>query len=200
MDETRPINPIAIARHHDAGAYVRAYRKHRRIRIKDFLEPSSAEALSNALSSAPFALADGRETGEPYQFDSVALAKSSAPLADFIAGAQLGAFLSTLVGSASIADVSVTRFREGHYRSLSDGSSEAEKPMARFALNLTRGWKPEWGGLLLFLDDKGNIAEGHVPQFNSLSLFHIPQLHFISQVSSEAPAGQLIITGSISGR
>jgi Rps23 Pro-64 3,4-dihydroxylase Tpa1-like proline 4-hydroxylase len=183
MDGTKPTKPIAIARRHDAGAYARVYRKRGRIRIQDFLEPSSAEALTNALSRAPFAHTDGRESREPFQFETAPLAETSPLLKDFIAGTQLVAFLSAIAGTSSIAEVQVARFGAGHFQSLTKGKGEKKKHIANFALNLTRGWKAEWGGLLLFNDDAGNIAEGHVPEFNSLSLFHVPQLHFISQVS-----------------
>lgn len=44
-----------------------------------------------------------------------------------------------------------------------------------FVLQLTKDWKPEYGGLLHFLNDDGDVVENvETPKFNSLTLFLLP--------------------------
>ena len=64
-------------------------------------------------------------------------------------------------------------------------------------LNLTPGWRIEWGGLLLFHDEDGHVAEGYAPKFNSLNIFRVPQWHSVSQVASYVDQPRLAITGWI---
>ena len=60
---------------------------------------------------------------------------------------------------------------------------------------LTRHWRPDWGGLLLFHDDDGQIDLGLVPAFNVLNLFAVPREHSVSVVAPFAAEPRLTITG-----
>lgn len=69
-----------------------------------------------------------------------------------------------------------------------------------FVLQLTKDWKPEYGGLLHFMNDKREIVERiEVPEFNSLTLFYLPKnkgkWHFVSAVSPGTPEVRLTYTG-----
>jgi SM-20-related protein len=66
-------------------------------------------------------------------------------------------------------------------------------------LNLTPGWRAEWGGLLLFHDADGHVAEAYAPKFNTLNIFRVPQWHSVSQVASYVDQDRLAITGWIRG-
>ncbi|MFD1789097.1 2OG-Fe(II) oxygenase family protein, partial [Sphingomonas floccifaciens] len=64
---------------------------------------------------------------------------------------------------------------------------------------LTPQWRPEWGGLLLFHDDR-EVAHGFVPGFNTLNLFRVPQRHSVSEVTRAAPHRRYSITGWLRSR
>jgi SM-20-related protein len=69
-----------------------------------------------------------------------------------------------------------------------------------FVLQLTKNWKPEYGGLLHFMDDDRTVVERiEVPEFNSLTLFYLPKnkgkWHFVSSVSPGTPEIRLSYTG-----
>jgi Rps23 Pro-64 3,4-dihydroxylase Tpa1-like proline 4-hydroxylase len=72
-----------------------------------------------------------------------------------------------------------------------------EKRGVAFILNLTKDWKPEYGGLLTLLD-KGDKMNSIFPKFNSLILFKLGDKgvpHFVSEVSSRAPHARIAISG-----
>jgi Rps23 Pro-64 3,4-dihydroxylase Tpa1-like proline 4-hydroxylase len=48
---------------------------------------------------------------------------------------------------------------------------------------MTPEWRPDWGGILQFIDARGNIAEGYTPCFNALNIFRVPAVHSVSQVA-----------------
>ena len=58
-----------------------------------------------------------------------------------------------------------------------------------------KAWRAEWGGLLLFKDDAGEVVEAFTPGFNVLNVFRVPQAHAVSMVTPFAGAPRLSITG-----
>jgi SM-20-related protein len=48
---------------------------------------------------------------------------------------------------------------------------------------MTPIWRPDLGGVLAFIDDSGNIAEGYVPAFNVLNVFRVPARHAVTAVT-----------------
>lgn len=69
-----------------------------------------------------------------------------------------------------------------------------------FVLQLTKNWKPQWGGVLHFLDDSlTKIEYSEVPTFNTLTLFHIPQgkgkWHYVSHVSPGVTSHRVAYSG-----
>jgi Rps23 Pro-64 3,4-dihydroxylase Tpa1-like proline 4-hydroxylase len=60
---------------------------------------------------------------------------------------------------------------------------------------MTPQWRPEWGGLLLFHADDDSAVHGHVPRFNTVDLFAVPQRHSVSMVAAAAPARRFAVTG-----
>jgi len=60
---------------------------------------------------------------------------------------------------------------------------------------MTKDWQPDWGGLLLFLDDKQDVVQGFLPRFNVLTVFDINYLHTVTQVSSFAGKLRTSVTG-----
>jgi len=75
------------------------------------------------------------------------------------------------------------------------GSDEEDRRFA-YVLNLSKEWRPDWGGLLHFVDeDKNTITETFIPKFNSLSIFKVPQGHYVSYVAPYTMKPRFSITG-----
>lgn len=100
----------------------------------------------------------------------------------------------TSIRSIRRSDVMSTRFSAGDFL-LFHNDDVGSTRVAAFVVNLTRGWKPEWGGLLQFLSPQGRIAETFVPRFNTLHLFRVPQPHGVSYVAPFAQASRYAISG-----
>lgn len=69
-----------------------------------------------------------------------------------------------------------------------------------FVLNLSKFWKPQYGGILNFLDEsRKNIIRSYVPGFNNLILFEVPENgdkpHFVSHVAPNIKHNRYAITG-----
>lgn len=93
------------------------------------------------------------------------------------------------------ADAHATAYHPGHYltRHLDYGADHERR--AAYVLGFARNWQPDWGGLLLFLNDRQDITEGYLPRFNALTIFDIKYLHTVTQVSSFAGGVRRAITG-----
>jgi Rps23 Pro-64 3,4-dihydroxylase Tpa1-like proline 4-hydroxylase len=94
----------------------------------------------------------------------------------------------------SRAEATATCFRPGHFLAFHDDSSTSTRRLA-YVLNLTRTWRPEWGGLLEFMGADGHIAEAYVPRFNSFNVFQVPQAHQVSCVAPFAVGPRVAISG-----
>lgn len=111
-------------------------------------------------------------------------------------------FVRAVTGHADIAfaDAQATRYRPGHFLTVHDDDVSGKNRRAAVVLNLTPHWIADWGGLLLFLDPDGHVAEGYAPAFNALNIFSVPQPHLVSLVSPAAAAPRLSITGWLRAR
>lgn len=107
------------------------------------------------------------------------------------------AFARALTGDDRIAyiDAQATRFLPGHFLNRHSDQLDRAGRLYAYVLNLCPRWRIEWGGLLQFLDDDGDVAETLTPGFNTLNLFRVPRPHAVSMVSPFAGAPRLSITG-----
>jgi len=107
------------------------------------------------------------------------------------------AFARALTGDDRIAyvDAQATRFLPGHFLNRHSDQLDRAGRLYAYVLNLCPRWRVEWGGLLQFLDDEGDVTETLTPGFNTLNLFRVPQPHAVSMVSPFAGAPRLSITG-----
>lgn len=107
-------------------------------------------------------------------------------------------FIRQLTGDPSIARVRMqaTRYLPGHFLRRHDdtGYGDQDRRFA-FVVNLGRRWQADWGGLLNFVDGDDRVVDAYVPRFNSLSLFKVPQMHYVSQVAPWAEAPRYGLTG-----
>jgi SM-20-related protein len=111
-------------------------------------------------------------------------------------------FARALTGLAAIdwADGQATRYQAGHFLTAHDDSAVNQTRQAAYVFNLTPTWKPDWGGLLQFIDSDGHIAEAYTPRFNALNIFTVPQLHCVSSIALFAPVARYSITGWLRAR
>lgn len=94
------------------------------------------------------------------------------------------------------ADAQATLYAPGHFLARHDDSHVAEGWRIAYVLSLCPdGWRPDWGGYLLFFDEDGDVTAGYRPRFNALNLFAVPAPHSVSYVPPFAPAGRYSITG-----
>jgi len=82
-------------------------------------------------------------------------------------------------------DIFISKYSHGNFLSV---HSDRNNGRVAFILNLSKNWKPEYGGLLHILDDvRANVIKTIVPHFNTLTLFYIPPdigiPHFVSHVN-----------------
>ncbi len=91
----------------------------------------------------------------------------------------------------------LSRYKSNNF--LSPHSDRGNGRLA-FVLSMTKNWKPQYGGILHFMnDERTEILESIVPSFNSLFLFHVPDnegvSHFVSHVSPNVVYSRYAITG-----
>lgn len=102
----------------------------------------------------------------------------------------------TGVSAIRKADAQATCYRPGHFlRHHDDSSQDGQQREVAYVLNLTRDWQPDWGGLLHFHDEAGNVTDTFAPRFNTLSLFRVPMGHYVSLVAPWAGGNRYAITG-----
>ena len=93
------------------------------------------------------------------------------------------------------ADAHACRYNPGHFLTRHLDLGDENQRRAAYVLGFTKGWQPDWGGLLLFLKDNQDIDHGMLPRFNNISMFDTKYLHTVTQISSFAREPRLSITG-----
>ena len=91
--------------------------------------------------------------------------------------------------------VQASHYRPGDFLTLHVDSHSQDDRIAAFTLGFTRGWRPDWGGQLLFHDSDGDVVRGLVPRFNVLTVFRVPQAHSVAPVAPYASQPRLSLTG-----
>lgn len=92
-------------------------------------------------------------------------------------------------------DAQATRYQPGHFLRRHNDFHPSDGRLCAYVLNLTRGWQADWGGLLQFLDEDGQVNGTFVPGYNQLAIFEVPQWHVVSLVAPWAGAPRLSVTG-----
>jgi len=120
----------------------------------------------------------------------------------FLNGPEFLDFARSVTGLDAIAfaDAQATCYRPGHFLTAHDDETPGTNRLAAYVLNFTPVWRPEWGGLLEFLDSASQVEAGHLPGFNSLKLFKVPKAHYVSAVAPFALAPRYSITGWLRAR
>lgn len=154
-------------------------------------------------------LADSSTDRLQYIFDTIRISaelSAGRPLAtplrkvhDFINGPGFLNLVAEVTGDDRLgfADVMATRYLPDHFLTAHGDENPKERRLYAYVLNLTPVWRADWGGVLMFLDEDGHVAEGYVPAYNALNLFAVPQTHCVSMVTRLARTPRLSITGWI---
>ncbi|MBV9542192.1 MAG: 2OG-Fe(II) oxygenase [Alphaproteobacteria bacterium] len=149
----------------------------------------------------------GARTGFQYLYESRRLSEAGEAYPDgahylaqvvaFLNGEAFLSFAREVTGEKRIAfaDAQATKYGPGHFLTTHTDLQPEKKRLAAFVLNMTPNWRPDWGGILLFLDSDGQVAEGYSPVFNALNLLKVPQPHLVSAVSAFAGGHRYSITG-----
>lgn len=122
------------------------------------------------------------------------------PLIDlftFLNGPDFLGFARRLVGADDIgfADAQVTRYGPGHFLASHNDAVSGKNRRAAYVLNLTREWRADWGGQLLFFDKAGHVSGGFTPTWNALNVFCVPARHSVALVAPFAKGRRVSITG-----
>ena len=111
-------------------------------------------------------------------------------------GAPFLDFIGRVTGlRGAWSDVTCTRYRAGQFCQMHDDKADDGDRLVAYVLNLTPGWRVDWGGVLQFIDGDGHVAEGYTPAFNALNIFRVPQPHAVSIVAPFAGGDRLSVTG-----
>jgi Rps23 Pro-64 3,4-dihydroxylase Tpa1-like proline 4-hydroxylase len=91
----------------------------------------------------------------------------------------------------------MSKYKTGNF--LSPHSDRGNGRLA-FVINLTKFWKPQYGGNLHFMnDDRTEILDTFVPEFNNLVIFYVPEgdgvPHFVSHIAPNVKHNRFAITG-----
>ncbi len=116
---------------------------------------------------------------------------------EFLNSPEVIGFARTIIGCPEVTkiDAHASNYQRGHYltRHMDDG--EEKERRAAYTLGFSRDWQPDWGGMLLFLNENGDIIRGLLPRFNVLTVFDGLKLHSVTAVSSFTTAQRISVAG-----
>jgi len=162
------------------------------------------EAERKTLDEAVYRAA---RSGFQYRYDTIrvpdALAEREArpdllaAFARFMSSEPVLDWVRDVTGRSDIAfaDAQATRYRAGDFLTRHDDNVHGKDRTHAYVFSLTPDWLAEWGGLLLFNDADGGVAETFVPAYNALHLFAIGQPHSVSFVAPYAAGDRISVTG-----
>ncbi len=118
-------------------------------------------------------------------------------LTDFLNAPEFIAFAKAIIDEPRLTkiDCHATNYQRGHFLTRHTDEGAKRERRAAYTIGLSRKWEPDWGGLLVFLDEDFNIKRGFTPGFNVLTVFDGMTQHAVTAVSQFAPAPRLSIAG-----
>lgn len=116
---------------------------------------------------------------------------------EFINSEPMLDFVRAVTGFDDIAyaDSQATLYGPGHFLTRHNDDVEGKSRRCAYIFNFTPRWRPDWGGLLEFVDADGHVSGGLVPSFNALNLLAVPFDHYVSYVAPYAGGKRYSITG-----
>lgn len=118
-------------------------------------------------------------------------------LTDFFNSPPFISFARRLVSYDGITkiDVHASQYSPGHYLTTHTDNDPTVHGRAAYTIGFSRGWRADWGGLLLFLDDREDVRHGFVPRFNVLTVFDGLRSHTVTSLAPFAPRPRLSFAG-----
>lgn len=90
----------------------------------------------------------------------------------------------------------LSRYKSGHFLA---PHSDINNGKLAFVFNLTKNWKPQYGGILHFLNtNRTDILHSFVPSFNNLLIFEVPKEgipHYVSHIAPLVKYNRYALTG-----
>jgi SM-20-related protein len=123
-----------------------------------------------------------------------------AELFKFLNSPEFMEFGKQVIGRPDVqsVDAAATWYRPGDFLTMHTDVGGGAR-LAAYTLGFTPGWRPDWGGQLLFHDNAGDVTRGLMPGFNVLTLFKTPRDHSVAQVASYAAVPRVSISGWLIG-
>lgn len=102
-----------------------------------------------------------------------------------------------ITGEAGINKVEAmaSLYAPGNFLTRHIDHGSAGERRAAYVIGLTSEWRADWGGLLLFYNERRDVIGGFTPRFNVVTIFDTKYEHAVSQVSSFAGGGRYSIAG-----
>lgn len=97
------------------------------------------------------------------------------------------------------ADAQATAYSPGDFLTGHDDRFPGKDRLAAYVLSLTPTWRIEWGGLLIMHGEGNQHSLVFPPAMNVMTLFRVPQMHSVSEVSRAAAYRRYSITGWLRG-
>lgn len=163
------------------------------------------DARQAALDQAIYA---GASKGFQYRYETIRVPdeeavrrQSSDPLAKLaldLSSGDIRDLFRDITGEPEIrfADAQATAYSPGDFLTGHDDHFVGKNRRAAYVLGLTPVWRIEWGGLLVIhaVDEIG-AALAYPPMMNVLTLFRVPLMHSVSEVSRAATYRRYSVTG-----
>ncbi|WP_292050750.1 MULTISPECIES: 2OG-Fe(II) oxygenase [unclassified Brevundimonas] len=170
----------------------------------DMLNPAQKQGLAQAVQNAATNQFQYLYDNYPF-YDAASEGQADAfwqGVSDFLNGETFLGMARAVTGEERIAlaDAQLTRFRRGHFLTEHSDEAAGKNRYYAYVLNLTPAWRIDWGGLLAFHGQDGNVDEAFTPRFNTLNLLRVPQPHSVTQVALSAGGHRISITGWLRGR
>lgn len=156
-----------------------------------------------ALESRVYANA---RAGFQYRYECIRVADSQeersrsedllARLAEELSSGPVRELLRTITARPDIdfADLQATSYSPGDFLTAHDDNVAGKGRVAAYTLGLTPQWRPEWGGLLM-IRDRSQQLQTIIPELNTLTIFHVPLVHWVSEVTRAAALRRFMLTG-----
>lgn len=105
--------------------------------------------------------------------------------------------LRRIIGDPTIKYYSAdaNRYNPGDFCGLHNDLTEEKRRVVAVIFYLSERWVANWGGLLMFHDDHGDICRALTPHFNAMHILKVPQPHSVSQVAQLAPFPRYSVAG-----
>ena len=176
------------------------------------LDRAARAALDDARQAAlDQAIYAGAREGFQYRYETIRVPDEEAarnasddPLArlalDLSCG-ELRDLLREITGESAIrfADAQATAYSPGDFLTGHDDRFHGKDRLAAYVLGLTPVWRIEWGGLLVMHGDEETASRAYLPAMNVLTLFAVPQMHSVSEVTRAAAYRRYSVTGWLRG-